>query len=72
MNSEKSWAGHNTFSYEEAVSLNIQNNYIEMKAYNINEFFEIYAEKCPDILDIDVEGMDEEVIRALDTERFRA
>ena len=72
MNSEKSWVGHNTFSYEEAVSLNIQNNYIEMKAYNINEFFEIYAEKCPDILDIDVEGMDEEVIRALDTERFRA
>lgn len=72
INSEKSWSGHNTFSYEEAVELNIQDHYIEMEVYNINAFFEKYARRCPDILDLDVEGMDEEVIRALDTQKYRA
>lgn len=72
INSEKSWSGHNTFSYEEAVELNIQDHFIEMEVYNINEFFEKYAKRCPDILDIDVEGMDEEVIMALDTQKFHA
>lgn len=70
INSEKSWAGHNTFSYEEAVSLNIQDSYVEMEVYNINDLFEKYAKRCLDILDIDVEGLDEEVIRTLDTQKF--
>lgn len=61
INNDKSFAGHNTFSYEEAVALDIQNNYIEMEVYNINEFLEKYAERCPDIIDIDIEGLDKEV-----------
>lgn len=72
MHNNKSLAGHNTFSYEEAVSLNIQNNYIDMKVYNINELLDKYVERCPDIIDVDVEGMDEEIIRVLDTQKFRA
>lgn len=72
MNSDKSWSGHNTFSYEEAVALNIQNNYMEVEVYNINKFFERFARKCPDIIDLDVEGLDEEVFSALDTEKFHA
>lgn len=45
---------------------------MEVEVYNINKFFERFARKCPDIIDLDVEGLDEEVFSALDTEKFHA
>lgn len=66
------FAGHNTFSLEEAEKGGFADNYIEVPVYNINQ---IMAENCrrnPDILDIDTEGMDYELLRVLDMEKYRA
>ena len=64
------YIGHNTFDYKAACQQGFENNYIEIPVQNINKILEANCEREPDILDIDTEGMDFELLKALDTSRF--
>lgn len=67
-----SYSGHNTFCYEIAKEKGFNNNYIEITVKNINSILDKNCERIPDIIDIDTEGMDYEIIKALDTDKYRA
>lgn len=64
------YIGYNTFDYKAACQQGFENNYIEIPVQNINKILEANCEREPDILDIDTEGMDFELLKALDTSRF--
>lgn len=63
--------GLNTFSRDIAQTRGIENNQVEIPVLHINQIIEENFNTFPDILDIDTEGMDIELINALDTDRFK-
>ena len=65
-----SYRGHNTFDEKEAKKLGFT-DYMDIGVANINEIIETYCKTTPDILDLDTEGMDFELIQALDTRKYR-
>lgn len=65
-----SFIGHNTFDAEEAAKMGFT-DYQDIQVDNINHIIETYCGSAPDILDLDAEGMDFALIRALDTDRYR-
>lgn len=67
----KNVPGHNTFVEEIAISRKIENNYYKIPVKNINKVIEENFETYPDIVDIDTEGMDSQILEALDFERFK-
>lgn len=66
------YKGHNTFLYEVAAKKGFADNYVEVPVVNINELLEKYCERCPDVIDIDTEGMDFDLVQALDLNKYRA
>lgn len=69
MSSQLSYRGHNTFDKSEAKKLGFT-DYMDIGVMNINHIIKTYCETIPDILDLDAEGMDYELIQALDTEKY--
>lgn len=67
----KSYRGHNTFLYEEALAQGFADNYIEVPVKNINDIMEDYCDRVPDLLDIDTEGMDAKLLKSIDVDKFR-
>lgn len=63
--------GFNTFVEKIAISRGIQDNYYDIPVKNINSIIEENFEAYPDIVDIDTEGMDWEILKALDFDRFK-
>ena len=63
--------GLNTFSKEIAMERGIDKNPLEIPVIPINRIIEENFETYPDVLDIDTEGMDIELIQALDTDCFK-
>ncbi len=70
--SVSAYTGYNTFDKELALKrgFDLQNG-LDIPVHNINQIFEENCVRCPDVIDIDTEGMDFELLQALDTERFR-
>ena len=64
------YMGHNTFDREVACQQGFEDHYMEVPILNINKILEENCERQPDILDIDTEGMDFDLLNALDTNRF--
>ena len=44
---------------------------ISVPVYSINTLIEKYCSRCPDFLSVDVEGLDMEILQAMDFTRFR-
>lgn len=63
--------GFNTFSKEVAEERGILANSTEIPVCNINNIISDNFETYPDILDIDTEGMDFELLSALDTDKYK-
>jgi len=63
--------GLNTFCKEVAEKRGILSNKTEIPVKNINYIIETNFETYPDILDIDTEGMDYELLQALDTDKYK-
>lgn len=63
--------GLNTFSEKLAEERGIQNNKVVIPVININKIIEENFVTCPDILDIDTEGMDYELLSSLDFNHFQ-
>jgi len=66
----------NTFSKEDALNYEKNSNYkinkvIKLPLQDINCIFESYLNGHPDFVNIDVEGLDFEILKSLDFERFR-
>jgi len=68
----KSYRGHNTILYDIAKKGGFEDNYAEIPVININELLKEYCNQSPDFIDIDTEGMDYEILRALDLKRYHA
>ena len=66
-----SYRGHNTFVKEIAEEQGFSDNYREIPVYNINRIIRENCKKTPDLLDIDVEGMDYEILNGLDLNKYR-
>lgn len=71
MHPVSTYRGHNTFDEAVASRNGFADNYVEVPVMNINRILDRYCDKTPDVLDIDTEGMDFELLEALDTDRFR-
>lgn len=65
------YMGYNTFDYEVACQRGFGHNYREIPVRNINRILEDNCERMPDILDIDTEGMDFDLLNALNTNKFQ-
>lgn len=65
------FCGHNTFDHNLALEQGFGDSYTEVPVYPINQIMKDYCAKVPDLLDIDTEGMDFELLQALDTEQYR-
>lgn len=65
-----SFVGHNTFDEKEAARMGFI-DYQDVPVDNINHIIETCCGSAPDILDLDTEGMDFSLVRALDTDRYR-
>ena len=65
----------NTFSESEAMRYESEGYRIvekrSMPVVTINQLLDQYADKAPDFLSVDVEGLDYEILAALDFERYR-
>lgn len=70
VSSNLSYVGHNTFDKEEANICGFT-KYLDIPVDHINHIIEKYCGGMVDILDVDTEGLDLSLIRALDTEKFR-
>lgn len=70
MHPNPSYRGHNTFDVEIACEEGSLENYREVPVLPINEIVEQNFGTAPDFLDIDTEGMDYELLEALDTDRY--
>lgn len=70
MHPNPSYRGHNTFDQEIAREEGSINNYVDVPVVNINEIIRQKCDRVPDILDIDTEGLDYELIDALDTNSY--
>ncbi|MBR3770654.1 MAG: FkbM family methyltransferase [Clostridium sp.] len=68
---EGSSPGLNTFSKQVAEERGILNNVKEIPVRNINTIIAENFDTYPDILDIDTEGMDLELLKALDTNKYK-
>lgn len=44
---------------------------ISVPVYSLNTLIEKYCPRCPDFLSVDVEGLDMEILQAMDFERYR-
>ena len=67
-------SGWNTFSAEQAMKLQSQGNTIKtirMQSIGINDIIKKYLTKAPDLLSIDIEGMDLAVLKSLDWKSYR-
>lgn len=62
--------GHNTFDEKEAKKFGLIESQ-DIHVENINTIIEKYCKSIPDILDLDTEGMDYDLIKALNTEKYR-
>lgn len=71
MSLNKSYRGHNTFIKEIADQGGFSDNYRDIPVYNINQIIEDNCESTPDLLDIDVEGMDYDILRGLNLKKYR-
>lgn len=71
MSYNKSYRGHNTFMKDVAERQGFSDNFKDIPVYNINRIISENCEKTPDFLDIDVEGMDYEILKGLDLNKFR-
>lgn len=60
--------GHNTFLEEVARNRGLLHNKLSIPVRNINTILKDYFKSGLDILDIDTEGMDYELLKALDTQ----
>ena len=70
------YTGWNTFSKEEALQKQNQtgikfNDDKVISFININDLIEKYFDTCPDFISIDVEGLDIEIIKSLNFEKFK-
>ncbi len=65
-----SCVGHNTFDKAEAKRWGFT-KHLDIPVNNINCIIETYCNDTVDILDVDTEGMDLSLIKALDTERYK-
>lgn len=70
ISSNPSLVGHNTFD-EEGAKICGFTKYLDIPVDNINHIIEAYCDGMVDILDMDAEGLDLSLIRALDTEKYR-
>lgn len=66
-----SYRGHNTFVKEIAENGGFADSYKELPVVNINQLFEQNAPEGVDILDIDTEGMDYDLLSALDMDKYQ-
>lgn len=62
--------GFNHFKSGNEIKEQFEHSETDIPVININEFFRKNTEKCPDVLDIDTEGMDYEILKALDVETY--
>lgn len=62
--------GLNTFSKEIAKKRNMLLNSVKIPVKDINEIIKENFETCPNILDIDTEGMDYEILEGIDFIKF--
>lgn len=67
----KSAPGLNTFKKEIAKQRNILDNYCEIPIRNINEIIEENFESFPDVIDIDSEGMDIEILKNINFNKYK-
>ena len=70
------YTGWNTFSKEEALQKQNQtgikfNDDKVISFINVNDLIEKYFDTCPDFISIDVEGLDIEIIKSLNFEKFK-
>lgn len=71
----KKYSGWNTFSTEEVevrkkMGINVETQ-IFVPLSNINDILKNHFTSTPDFISIDVEGLDEEIIRSLNFERYK-
>ena len=66
-----SFRGHNTFMRQNAEQGGFADHYVELPVININQIFEEYVKDGLDVLDVDAEGMDYDLLKALDTNRYK-
>jgi FkbM family methyltransferase len=67
--------GLNTFDKEEALNREKNSNYnivkvVKVPLININEIIDEYFMKFPDLLSIDIEGMDLDVLKSLNYDKY--
>ena len=70
VHSNPSYRGHNTFDGDIAREEGSLENYREVPVISINEIVGQNFDSAPDFLDIDTEGMDYELLEALDTDKY--
>ena len=63
--------GHNTFLEEIAKDRGLLNNKLEIPVRNINSILKEHFTEGLDVVDIDTEGMDFELLEALDTDTLK-
>lgn len=65
----------NTFSFEDAKNCEVQGipikSVIKLPLKDINEIIEEHFKASPTIISVDVEGLDEKILKALDYTRYR-
>ncbi len=71
----KGYSGWNTFSEEEAKirtgETGVQYTIIEQDIIHINDIIEQYFSSCPNIISLDVEGLDLSILQSLDFQKYR-
>jgi FkbM family methyltransferase len=72
---DEPYSGWNTFSQEEAEhrvkeSGVAYSRVISVPLININEVIATHFDRCPNLLSLDVEGLDLQILQSLDFERF--
>ncbi len=67
----------NTFDHKEAERLVAEHdfkidNVIKVKTMNINSIIETYCESTPELISIDIEGLDFDVLKSLNYDKYRS
>ena len=68
---DPSLQGVNTFDAAYAAKRGIQDNYKYIPVMPLNQIIEEYFDKTPNLLDLELQGLEYDSVAALDTERYK-